>query len=102
MDKFSILTRLQEIYSKNENIIAYLKQLENRHDNALEDIMISYDLQAGSYVEKYKKNPDFANRFVEKISDFIIQKNIGGGGIGSWCWRSNYIMSFIKEDKRTI
>ncbi|MFC6334894.1 methyltransferase domain-containing protein [Paenibacillus septentrionalis] len=58
MEKLALLQRIKHLYEKeNINISEYLKGLENRNYNTLEDILISYDFQAGTYLQSYKKNP---------------------------------------------
>ncbi len=55
MDKLKILSKIKEIYENGGNIIQYLKNLDGANTNSIEDIMISYDFQAGSYYNNYKK-----------------------------------------------
>lgn len=57
MDKLALLQRIKYLYEKEKiNISEYLKGLENRSYNTLEDILISYDFQAGTYLESYIQN----------------------------------------------
>lgn len=55
MDKYDILNRLKKMYEDDVNIIQYLNGLDNKENNSVEDIMISYDFQAGSYVKTILK-----------------------------------------------
>lgn len=71
MDNLSMLNRIKELYFQNENIIKYLKQLDNRKSNSIEDILISYDFQAGSYSNEYKKDPSLKNVISQKIAKLI-------------------------------
>lgn len=57
MNKFAILDRVKEIYKSKGNIIKYLKSIDGREQNSLEDILISYDFQAGAYTRGYDSNP---------------------------------------------
>lgn len=61
----NLLANIKEKYENNENIIKYLKNLEGRSINSFEDIMLSYDFQAGTYVEEYKK--------IQKKEKFILR-----------------------------
>ncbi|HYK74004.1 MAG TPA: hypothetical protein VEV44_12910, partial [Pseudoneobacillus sp.] len=63
MDKLAILNKIKEIYTNNDNIIAYLKLENNQEKNSLEDILISYDFQAGTYFKAYKKDPRLKNEY---------------------------------------
>ncbi|AXH98433.1 class I SAM-dependent methyltransferase [Sporosarcina sp. PTS2304] len=71
MEKLSLLKVISEIYSKNENIISYLKSIDNRKNNSIEDILISYDFQAGSYTEWYKNDPHLRDETVSYLSEVI-------------------------------
>lgn len=67
MDKLRLLKKISDLYNNNKNIIDYLKKLDSSQQNSVEDIMISYDFQAGTYVEYYKKN----NALVEEYTDAV-------------------------------
>ena len=57
MNKYALLEAVQRLYKEsNVNIIQYLKKRTNSKQNNLEDIMISYDFQAGKSEEAYKSN----------------------------------------------
>ncbi|OMP65827.1 methyltransferase domain-containing protein [Domibacillus epiphyticus] len=75
MDKLVLLKKIKEIYEENENIIAYLKTFNNEDKNSLEDILISYDFQAGSYIKGYENNPSVKNAYCDYLSQII--NNIG-------------------------
>ena len=62
MDKYELLGKIADIYAKGGNILEYLRAIEERDDNTIEDIMISYDFQAGSYNSKYRKSLDEFNK----------------------------------------
>lgn len=51
MEKFTILDRIKQLYDNGENIIEYLKKIDNRSKNTIQDILISYDFQAGTYAQ---------------------------------------------------
>jgi uncharacterized protein YbaR (Trm112 family) len=67
----SSLQRIKELYEKNINIIKYLKQLEKREQNSTEDIMISYDFQAGSYIEGYRHKKAMVDEIGKRIANTI-------------------------------
>lgn len=75
MEKLSMLNRIKEIYDKNENIIAYLKKMDNDKENSLEDILISYDFQAGSYTKGYKRNPKNKDLYCSYLAEIINEIN---------------------------
>ncbi len=75
-DKLIILHRIKELYLQHENVIKHLKKLDNRTNNSIEDILISYDFQAGTYIESYKKDPSLNDRKSKKIANLICE--LGG------------------------
>lgn len=68
-NKFGILSRISEIYKSGGNIIQFLKGVNGQSKNSLEDILISYDFQAGSYIEFVKKNPDYMDGYSKLIAN---------------------------------
>lgn len=52
------LGKLREIYENNENLIEYMRNQSKTERNTAEQIMISYDFQAGTYIELYHQAPD--------------------------------------------
>lgn len=78
MDKILILNRLKNLYDTKENIIDYLKRADKRDYNIVEDIMISYDFQAGSYVKQYKADSEAKKFFLERFVQYIIGNEIRG------------------------
>ncbi|NSJ91742.1 methyltransferase domain-containing protein [Coprococcus sp. MSK.21.13] len=78
MDKIKILNRIKQLYLENKNIIKYLKELDERESNSTEDIMISYDFQAGTYVKSYKEDSSFKKKYCTYLSDII--ENLGDYG----------------------
>lgn len=71
MDKLKLLKHIADLYSKDINIINYLKNIDSSAQNSVEDIMISYDFQAGSYVKMYEDNRDFSEKYTDAIANVI-------------------------------
>lgn len=72
-----MIKKIKEYYDKGGNIIQYLKDIDNRTTNTLEDILISYDFQAGSYNKDYINNLQMYEDYHEniaKILNFYISK----------------------------
>lgn len=51
------LDKIKALYNENQNIMKYMRTQKGNTKNSLEDVLISYDFQAGSYIQGYKKNP---------------------------------------------
>jgi len=71
MEKFRHLQKVKEIYSNGGNIIDYLKKLSNSKENTVEDIMISYDFQAGSYIKYYYQNKEYYDNYCSSLAKTI-------------------------------
>ncbi len=86
MEHFKDLSRIKEIYDKGENIIKYLKEGEGRYNNSLEDILISYELQAGTYIDRYYKNQSACDEYTKCLAGIISKlgesKSIMEVGVG--------------------
>ena len=66
-----MMSKIKEIHLENKNIIKYLKEIDGRTNNSIEDIMISYDFQAGSYTKAYKKDPKQKENFCSCLANII-------------------------------
>lgn len=71
MKKFKQLAKIKEIYDKGQNVIKYLKSGVLSRSNEIEDILISYDFQSGTYIKKHLSNPDFLGAYSKSISNYI-------------------------------
>ena len=52
------ISDLRQLYRDGQNIMEYLRRNHESEMSVSEMVRISYDLQAGSYVEKYFKDPE--------------------------------------------
>lgn len=66
-----LISRIREIYSKGENIIQFLREHDNRKHNTIEDIIISYDFQAGSYIEHAQQNAEYIDNYTRALANVI-------------------------------
>lgn len=101
MEKFNILDRIKQLYDNGENIIGYLKDLDKRSNNTLEDILISYDFQAGSYITIAEENKEFTELYTRALADSIKKlgdvKSILEVGVGDATKLGNVAVHFPKE-----
>jgi len=58
-------------FSKGENVTEHLRQQLGVSENSSEIIEIAYDLQAGSYIEYTKADPDFANSVADGYANVL-------------------------------
>jgi hypothetical protein len=68
-----VIQRVKQIYDDNGNVMEYLRDLDGRDYNTVEDIMISYDFQAGSYNRYYLSNREECDKIRFEVSDVIAQ-----------------------------
>ena len=71
MEYKKMLSRIKSLYLENANIIKYLKDLDRSNTNSIEDIMISYDFQAGTYYQEYKKDPSLKDKYCSYLANVI-------------------------------
>lgn len=69
--KYALLDRIAEIYKDDGNIMEFLKKENGQQQNTIEDILISYDFQAGSYSEAYLKNPVSKDEATEELYKYL-------------------------------
>lgn len=62
---------IAEVYKKGGNIVQYLKKTAKSEVEKRDRIMISYDLQSGSYIAELKRHPDFYKKYVQAIAKVI-------------------------------
>jgi ubiquinone/menaquinone biosynthesis C-methylase UbiE/uncharacterized protein YbaR (Trm112 family) len=86
MEKLKYIEKIKNIYSAGGNIIKYLKSVSSSDFNSVEDILISYDLQAGNYIKGFSRNQEFKHHFCNalatEIESFGSYSSIMEAGIG--------------------
>lgn len=53
MEKYKRLQKIKDLYAEGGNIIQYLKDVNNRSFNEVEDILMSYEFQSGTYIKNF-------------------------------------------------
>jgi ubiquinone/menaquinone biosynthesis C-methylase UbiE len=71
MEKYDLIVRISKLYDEGANIVQYLKSIDKRNVNSTEDILISYDFQAGSYIRYAEENPVYINNYTQAISNIV-------------------------------
>ncbi|MCK8489025.1 methyltransferase domain-containing protein [Paenibacillus sp. MBLB2552] len=66
-----ILNEIKRLYSNHGNIIEYFKKNSSSQANSTSQIMISYDFQAGSYIQHYRDNKELRDSFSAKLADVL-------------------------------
>lgn len=73
MTRKNQLRTIKELYSQGGNILEYFNK--DNPFRTVEEIMISYDFQAGTYIQGYEKNIKDKNLYCDEIANVI--KNLG-------------------------
>jgi ubiquinone/menaquinone biosynthesis C-methylase UbiE len=68
MNNIEIIQKIKTVWKNGGNIIEYLKEINGRSNNSIEDILISYDFQSGSYIKGAKENPEFNFKYTKYIA----------------------------------
>lgn len=66
-----LISKIKEIYAEGGNIIKYLKNHKNSFQNSIEDILISYDFQSGTYIEYAKENSKYISEYTSAVANVI-------------------------------
>lgn len=71
MNTFTHLPALKAHYANGGNLMQYLRDLEQRSTNTVDDILISYDFQAGSYVKGYWQNQPQKDQYFAVVAGIL-------------------------------
>jgi SAM-dependent methyltransferase len=75
---YSKLGEIKKHFDKGGNVIQYIREIENSTLNSIDAIQISYDMQAGSYVDMVKKNPESNKLYTTALANLL--NNLGTTG----------------------
>lgn len=67
-DALKVISSVCDIYQRGGNVIEYLRSLDGRSRNSISDIVMSYDFQAGSYIEAHRANPQYRESYVDALA----------------------------------
>lgn len=105
MEKFKQLQKIKELYSNGENIIQYLKSIGNNEKNTIEDILISYDFQSGSYIQGFSKNKEYLEKYCSALAKIINEidnvQSIVEVGVGE-ATTLNMLIKYLKNKPSNI
>ena len=71
MNKLKQIQKIQEIYQQGGNLMEYFRNTSGASSNDIESILISYDLQAGSYIKNAETNADYIDKYTASIANVI-------------------------------
>lgn len=67
----SLIHTMREAYRKGDNAMEAARRMDGRFANDTTTTLIAYDLQAGSYVDHARRNPDSSNRWGRQLAELI-------------------------------
>jgi ubiquinone/menaquinone biosynthesis C-methylase UbiE/uncharacterized protein YbaR (Trm112 family) len=68
---YSEIKKIKGIFDAGGNVMEYLRSTNNDNKNSIEAIKISYDLQAGTYIQSYKNNIEFNRLYTSAVASII-------------------------------
>ncbi len=68
---YSEIKKIKELFDSGANVMEYYRNQSNSRSNTIEAIKISYDLQAGTYIEGYKNNLEFNALYTKALADVL-------------------------------
>jgi len=72
---YSEIKKIKELFDSGANVMEYFRNQSNRRNNSIEAIKISYDLQAGTYIEGYKNNLEFNALYTKALA--VVLEGLG-------------------------
>lgn len=72
------LNVLKELYKRNENLMEYMRRQSGIQQNSAEQIMLSYDFQAGTYMAGYYEDPSTRLGEARILAEIMEEKNLSG------------------------
>ncbi|WP_375339075.1 methyltransferase domain-containing protein [Cylindrospermopsis raciborskii] len=66
MSNLALIAEIKKMYLQGRNVMEFLRD-QNHGGNTTESIMISYDLQSGSYTKLAEKNPEYVDQYTDAL-----------------------------------
>jgi hypothetical protein len=92
---YNEVKKIKELFDSGANVMEYFRNQNNSRNNSIEAIKISYDLQAGSYIEVFKSNREFNNLYTGALAKLITglgqQSSILEAGVGEATTLANVV-----------
>jgi ubiquinone/menaquinone biosynthesis C-methylase UbiE len=71
--KYFDIQEAKKAYAEGKNITELLRAQKQSHTNTSEIIEVSYDLQAGTYIDFVEKNPEQPTRYAAELAQILNQ-----------------------------
>lgn len=73
MNKIFVTNELKAVYENGGNIIDYIHKKRGGEGNFTEEILLSYDFQAGSYYDEYREAKDDFDPYHDQLASILNQ-----------------------------
>jgi ubiquinone/menaquinone biosynthesis C-methylase UbiE len=71
--KYFDIQQAKKAYAEGKNVTELLRAQKQIHTNTSEIIEVSYDLQAGTYIDFVEKNPEQPTRYAAELAEILNQ-----------------------------
>jgi len=65
------IVKIKQLFDSGANVMEHFRNQNNSKNNSIEAIKISYDLQAGTYIEVYKNHREFNDLYTGAIANLL-------------------------------
>ncbi len=99
------IQEVKKIYESGGNIMDFLKSRSNSSKNSTESILISYDFQAGTYIESANNNIEYINNYTGSIASLLGKwqfDSILEVGVGEATTLANVVQRLAKKPKHVF
>ncbi|MGH8865928.1 MAG: class I SAM-dependent methyltransferase, partial [Burkholderiales bacterium] len=101
VNRLALTSRIAELYARGENMLENLRRLQGgavpAQTNSAEDIMISYDFQAGCHVQSYERDPAFLDRYAAELRAVLGQLGPIGTLLEAGCGEATTLTVLAKQ-----
>jgi len=102
---YSEIKKIKALFDNGGNVMEYLRKNSDEKKNSIEAIKISYDLQAGTYIQSYKNNLEFNRLYTSAIASIIeslgTHDSILEAGVGEATTLANVVEKLSAKPKRS-
>ena len=102
---YSEIKKIKALFDSGGNVMEYLRKTSDENKNSIEAIKISYDLQAGTYIQSYKNNLEFNLQYTSAIASIIeslgTHDSILEAGVGEATTLANVVEKLSKKPKHS-
>ncbi|MEX1189849.1 MAG: methyltransferase domain-containing protein [Bacteroidia bacterium] len=102
---YSEIKKIKSIFDSGGNVMEYLRESNGEHKNSVEAIKISYDLQAGTYIQTYKNNLEFNRQYTAAVASILeklgTHESILEAGVGEATTLANVVEKLSVKPMRS-